>query len=151
MRPGPVREGEKMNRFAVIVLAIGAGWVVVALALCAWVVPSDPSGYYLVNHGRAEHHATRLAAVGDLVLVGVLLAGAAAVVLARLRRSPTGAVLGAAPLLLLAGLLPLTVTLMSRYPGQAWLSWLVLAAVAVGVLAPLGPLAHRLLRAQRSR
>lgn len=140
-----------MNR-CVIVAAIGAAWVVVALAVCLWAVPSDPSGFYLVDHGRAEHHAGRLAAVGDLVLLAALLAGAALVVLARLRRSPVRAVLGAAPLLLMAGLLPLVVTLTSRYPGNAWLSGLLLGTIALGVLAPVvGPAAHRLRRTHRSR
>ena len=133
-----------VNR-CVIAAVLGAAWVVVALAVCAWLVPSDPSGFYLVNHGRAEHHASRLAAVGELVLLAVLLAGAAFVVLARMRRSPVRAVLGAAPLLLIAGLLPLIVTLSSRYPGNAWLSGLLLVAIAVGVLGPVvGPAAHRL-------
>jgi hypothetical protein len=138
-----------MSRF-VVVLAVGAGWFVAAIALCAWAVPADISGYYLMNHGRAEHHATRLGAVGDLVLIGVLLIGSAVVVLATGRRSPARAVPGAAFLLLLAGLLPLVVTLSSRYPGQGWLSWVVLAVIALGVLAPLlGPAAHRLWRARR--
>jgi hypothetical protein len=133
-----------------IVLAVGCGWFAVALAACVWLVPSDAYGYYLINHGRAEHHPTRLAAVSDLVLVGVLLVGVAIVVLARTRRAPTGAVLAAAPLLLMAGLLPLIVTLGSRYPGHGWLSWLVPAAIALGVLAPtLGPAAHRRWRADR--
>jgi peptidoglycan/LPS O-acetylase OafA/YrhL len=105
-----------------------------------------------VNHGRAEHHAGRLAAVGDLVLVAALLAGAALLVLARMRRSPVRAALGSAPLLLMAGLLPLIVTLTSRYPGNAWLSGLALGAIVVGVLVPaVGPAAHRLWRTRRSR
>jgi hypothetical protein len=139
-----------MSRFA-IVLAVGAGWFVAATALCTWLVPVDAQGYYLVNHGRAEHHATRLAAISDLVLLGVLLIGLAVVVLARRARSPDRAVLAAVPLLLMAGLLPLVVTLGSRYPGHRWLAWLVLATIALGVLAPvLGPAAHGAWRAHRS-
>jgi hypothetical protein len=140
-----------MSRSA-IVFAVGAGWFVAATALCYWIVPADAHGYYLVNHGRAEHHATRLAAIGDVVLVGVVLIAAAALVLIRTRRSPTRAVLVAAPLLLVAGLVPVVVTLASRYPGHGWSSWLVLAVIALGVLAPvLGPTAHRTWRTHRSR
>jgi heme/copper-type cytochrome/quinol oxidase subunit 2 len=140
-----------MNRFGVV-LAVGVGWFVVAIALCAWLVPADAYGYYLVNHGRAEHHASRWGAVSDLALVGVVLIGVAVVILVGSRRAPTRAVLGAAPLLLLSGLLPLIVTLASRHPGQGWFSWLVLSAIALGVLAPvLGPAAHSTWRARRSQ
>lgn len=139
-----------MSRFA-IVLAVGAGWFVAATALCYWLVPADAHGYYLVNHGRAEHHATRLAAISDVVLVGAVLIGAAVLVLAGTRRSSARGVLVASPLLLMAGLLPLVVTLAARYPGHGWLSWLVLAVIALGVLAPvLGPTAHRTWRAHRA-
>jgi hypothetical protein len=140
-----------MKSRSAIVLAVGVGWFVVATVACAWLVPADADGFYLIDHGRAEHYASRVAAVGDLALVGVLLVGVAVVILVRSRRAPDRAVLGAAPLLLVAGLLPLVVTLASRHPGGAWSSWLVLSTVAVGVLAPvLGPTAHSAWRAHRS-
>jgi|tagenome__1003787_1003787.scaffolds.fasta_scaffold19881523_2 hypothetical protein len=134
-----------------IVLAIGAAWTAAAIAVSAWSVPSDAAGYYLMDHGRPEHHATRFGAVGAFVVIGVLLVGVAAMILWGIRRAPGTAILCAAPPLLLAGLIPLSVTLMSRDPRGVWLPWLTLAGVALSVLAVLGAVAHTIRRAYRAQ
>lgn len=150
--PGRTGSAHRRRRWAG--LAAGLAWCAGTTVGSALLVPSDPAGgYYLIDHGRAEHFDTRWGAVGSVAVITALLVVLAGGLLA-VRALPagngpkTGLLLAASLLLLLGGLIQVSVPLVAAQPGSGWTAWVVLAGAAVFVIAVFAVVARAACRSR---
>jgi hypothetical protein len=67
-----MRKDEPMAR-AWWIIAATAGMCACAIASAAWLLPADPSGVHLLNHGRVESHGSRLEAVLPFIAIAAFV------------------------------------------------------------------------------